>query len=333
LTFACLAVAGILGTWTIVEKLQAVDWQAPRAPAADKVAALKKSLAAEQDLPVPAPPALALPRVFQCCSLFVTHGASLWCLSCSWRLTSALVSQMWAADPYFGSSQAAAIGQQALIADMLHEPAIATKVPPSCATSSDHFAAHAMTSSDACIPGHVWHSAHLWTWHCHPERILLRLQHLRSIRHYAAPLYVSPPPLHAPQLRKQLKGVLDLWLAPGATRLLYDTTWGGIVSAAGMKDGMADFGSGIYNDHHFHYGYLMYAAAALGAKDRGWLKARTPALLDLIRDFANPGLGDPYFPFARQMDFYAGARVGGSKGSLAHDVQRTLFSCSMPYIL
>jgi hypothetical protein len=52
------AAAGILGRWTIKEKLQAVDWQAPRAPAADKVAALKASLGSEQDLTVPAPPAL-----------------------------------------------------------------------------------------------------------------------------------------------------------------------------------------------------------------------------------------------------------------------------------
>jgi endo-1,3(4)-beta-glucanase len=130
----------------------------------------------------------------------------------------------------------------------------------------------------------------------------------------AAATYRPPLPLFcAPQLRTTLKAALDLWLAPGATRLLYDTTWGGIVSAAGLQQSGADFGSGIYNDHHFHYGYLMYAAAALGAKDPEWLKARTPALLDIIRDFANPGVADPYFPFAREMDFYAGAR-GGWRG-------------------
>ena len=44
---------GLLGSkWQMQEVLPAVDWQAPRAPAADKVAALKASLATEQDLKV-----------------------------------------------------------------------------------------------------------------------------------------------------------------------------------------------------------------------------------------------------------------------------------------
>lgn len=37
--------------------------------------------------------------------------------------------------------------------------------------------------------------------------------------------------------------------------------------------GSADFGNGQYNDHHFHYGYFAYAAAALGRKDAAWLAA------------------------------------------------------------
>ena len=38
--------------------------------------------------------------------------------------------------------------------------------------------------------------------------------------------------------------------------------------------GSADFGNGQYNDHHFHYGYFAYAAAALGRKDKAWLAAQ-----------------------------------------------------------
>lgn len=38
--------------------------------------------------------------------------------------------------------------------------------------------------------------------------------------------------------------------------------------------GGADFGNGQYNDHHFHYGYFAYAAAALGRKDKAWLAAQ-----------------------------------------------------------
>lgn len=41
--------------------------------------------------------------------------------------------------------------------------------------------------------------------------------------------------------------------------LLYDTTWGGIISRDGSRDPGADFGLGVYNDHHFHLGYFVYA--------------------------------------------------------------------------
>lgn len=45
--------------------------------------------------------------------------------------------------------------------------------------------------------------------------------------------------------------------------LLYDTTWGGIISRDGSRDPGADFGLGVYNDHHFHLGYFVYAGTTL----------------------------------------------------------------------
>ena len=44
-------------------------------------------------------------------------------------MSDMLLLQVSAADPYFGASQAAAIGQQALIADMLQDATAAAKVP------------------------------------------------------------------------------------------------------------------------------------------------------------------------------------------------------------
>ena len=35
--------------------------------------------------------------------------------------------------------------------------------------------------------------------------------------------------------------------------------------------GQNDFGAGLYNDHHFHWGYFIYAAAAIGRKNSAWL--------------------------------------------------------------
>mgnify|MGYP005741226919 CR=1 FL=1 len=36
--------------------------------------------------------------------------------------------------------------------------------------------------------------------------------------------------------------------------------------SSGLNNAGAAFGQGYYNDHHFHYGYWIYAAAAM-AKD------------------------------------------------------------------
>lgn len=48
--------------------------------------------------------------------------------------------------------------------------------------------------------------------------------------------------------------------------LVYETAWSGLVSTASYVtgDAGADFGNTFYNDHHFHYGYFIYAAAIIG---------------------------------------------------------------------
>ena len=96
--------------------------------------------------------------------------------------------------------------------------------------------------------------------------------------------------------------------------LCYDNTWKGLVSSAGMPTAQApggnsgvDFGNTWYNDHHFHYGYFVYAAALLGHIDPTWL---TPSNIDyinsLVRDVANPSAQDPYFPVFRMFDWFVG---------------------------
>ena len=89
--------------------------------------------------------------------------------------------------------------------------------------------------------------------------------------------------------------------------LCYDNTWKGLISTAGFSDSGADFGNTYYNDHHFHYGYFIYAAALLAHIDPSWL---TPANIDyvnsLVRDVANPSSQDPYFPVYRSFDWFVG---------------------------
>ncbi|KAF5099705.1 hypothetical protein D0Z03_000966 [Geotrichum reessii] len=77
------------------------------------------------------------------------------------------------------------------------------------------------------------------------------------------------------------------------------------------NDPMADFGSSYYNDHHFHYGYLIHAAAVIGKLDGDlnsgtWVRDNKEFVNSLVRDVANPSEADKYFPMWRMFDWYAG---------------------------
>ena len=55
-----------------------------------------------------------------------------------------------------------------------------------------------------------------------------------------------------------------------ANAFLYDEKWDGLTSRNGSKNGAADFGFGLYNDHHYHLGYFCYAGAVLTKLDPKW---------------------------------------------------------------
>lgn len=111
----------------------------------------------------------------------------------------------------------------------------------------------------------------------------------------------------AEAIRERLAGALDSWLeGKNADALRYEPTWGGVAPANGLADPGADFGAGWYNDHHFHYGYFLYAAAAVGRKDPAWLRKRMGAILHLVRDIANPSARDRLYPQQRHKDWYVG---------------------------
>ncbi len=108
-------------------------------------------------------------------------------------------------------------------------------------------------------------------------------------------------------LVERLRPLSTAWLeGTNSNPLLYDATWGGIISTNGRGDPGADFGQGYYNDHHFHYGYHIYAAAVLAREDRVWADTHREAILALIRDIMNPSRADPSFPRYRHMDFFVG---------------------------
>jgi endo-1,3(4)-beta-glucanase len=104
-------------------------------------------------------------------------------------------------------------------------------------------------------------------------------------------------------LRKAATSWLD---GSNPNPLVYDKTWGGVVTTAGIADSGADFGQGYYNDHHFHYGYHVYAAAVLMRDDPAFAASYADKALCLLRDFANPSVADPYFPRVRNFDWFVG---------------------------
>ena len=134
----------------------------------------------------------------------------------------------------------------------------------------------------------------------------------------------------------RLRSSVEIWLNGSAvTPFTYDTAWGGLVSCGCLfndkgkcdnifpdcpayTDPGLDFGNGFYNDHHFHYGYHIYAAAIVAEYDREWGRRNFEQVLLYVRDIANPSAKDKYFPKFRQKDWYLGnswasgiATIGG----------------------
>lgn len=111
----------------------------------------------------------------------------------------------------------------------------------------------------------------------------------------------------ADHLRRQLKTRLEDWFSAeggeNAGLFCYDDRWGTLIGYP------ASFGSDTeLNDHHFHYGYFVRAAAEIARIDPQWARSeRWGGMVKLlIRDIASPDRNDPLFPFLRNFDSYAG---------------------------
>ena len=137
-------------------------------------------------------------------------------------------------------------------------------------------------------------------------------------------------------LLDDLQESVEIWLKPGGkaekgaeAEFLFDGSWGGFVncgckytfdeghpdkgtcsnvfpSCPALADVNQDFGNGFYNDHHFHYGYHIYAAAVVAKNRPEWGKRMYERVLMYVRDIANPSIDDEHFPMFRQKDWYLG---------------------------
>lgn len=114
----------------------------------------------------------------------------------------------------------------------------------------------------------------------------------------------------AASMRDEIKRRLQAWFTAsegGGVKskglFAYDRTWGTLIGYP------ASYGTDTQlNDHHFHYGYFIKAAAEVARRDPAWAadKAWGGMVRVLVRDIASPDRRDPLFPLLRCFDPYAG---------------------------
>jgi endo-1,3(4)-beta-glucanase len=130
-------------------------------------------------------------------------------------------------------------------------------------------------------------------------KALYRLANLLTIAHQIG------DETSAATLQKKLDAALQKWTEPDGCAhrsdqcFVYDTKAKGIVGLT------ASFGSDQFNDHHFHYGYFLYAASVAAQYDPAMVGRIAPVMNLLAADIASP-TSSAEFPRLRVFDPYAG---------------------------
>ncbi|MFE0463712.1 glycosyl hydrolase [Kitasatospora sp. NPDC058965] len=115
-----------------------------------------------------------------------------------------------------------------------------------------------------------------------------------------------------------IKSTLTDWFTASAGKtghlFYYDKNWGTLIGYP------ASYGSDQeLNDHHFHYGYYIAAAATLARFDPTWASAsQYGGMVDmLIRDANDYDRTDTRFPYLRDFDIYDGHDWASGHGNFA----------------
>lgn len=109
----------------------------------------------------------------------------------------------------------------------------------------------------------------------------------------------------ATKVRNRLVPELKTWLNPaGCAGLKADRCFFYDRTNHGMVGLVSTFGSDEFNDHHFHYGYFLHAAALAAMDDPGLLPELSPVATLLASDIARP-TASGNFPAMRVYDVYA----------------------------
>ncbi|HVY28401.1 MAG TPA: glycosyl hydrolase [Polyangiaceae bacterium] len=104
------------------------------------------------------------------------------------------------------------------------------------------------------------------------------------------------------QILTGMKRELEDWFDGQSPRYYYyDETWRTLIGVPTMY-----YSSQQLNDHHFHYGYYIHAAATIAQFDRAWAQKYAPCIELLIRDAGNYDRSEQRFPYFRYFDLYAG---------------------------
>lgn len=109
-------------------------------------------------------------------------------------------------------------------------------------------------------------------------------------------------PQLAASIHKKLASEFDAWFSADSHAdkyFYYNPKIRGIVGSPPA------FGSEAFNDHHFHYGYFIYAASILARYDKTFLERHADAVHLLVADIANYR-NDPAVPLRRNFDPYFG---------------------------
>lgn len=133
------------------------------------------------------------------------------------------------------------------------------------------------------------------------------------------------------EMMQTVKTRLQNWLhaAPGENAFVfhYNDTWKTLIGYPSGHSSDANL-----NDHHFHYGYFIAAAAAIEQFEPGWATQWGPMVELLIKDANSPDRNSNLFPFLRHFSPYAGhAWASGLLNNDPHGNNQESSSESMNY--
>ena len=106
------------------------------------------------------------------------------------------------------------------------------------------------------------------------------------------------------ELLEKLKSRLEYWFdGKAGSYFVHDATIGSFLGIPQEYESI-----GAMNDHHFHYGYWVTAAAHVALRDPAWASKQAwgGMVEKIIADIANPERGRADFPFLRNYDPYEG---------------------------